>query len=143
MNDASVLRGQIRISCEGGRLLVEAAHKHAASMGVLAGIAVVDDGGTLVAFSRMDGARATSVEIAQTKARSAARRKCATSGDGGGTFEGGVLLAMMTQLAVTVVPGGLPILVEGEVIGAIGVSGGAPSEDVSIAQAAIAAFLAG
>lgn len=143
MDEAFLIRDQIRLSCKGSHVLIHAAEKHAKAMGIPVCVAVVDEGGNLLAFSRMDGARVASVDIALTKARSAARRKMATADDGRGKFETGVLLAMMSQLSVTVVPGGLPIVVEGGVVGGIGVSAGTSAQDVEIAEAGIAALLAG
>jgi uncharacterized protein GlcG (DUF336 family) len=110
-------------------------------MGVPECIAVVDSAGELLAFTRMDGARPGSIEIALTKARSAARRRRATADEAGGDVLNGVRMALAAQLNVTGVGGGLPIVVDGQTIGAVGVSSGTVDEDVAVARAGIAAFL--
>ena len=141
MNDAFVRRGRIALSCKGSHVLVHAAEKKAQEMGIGFCIAVVDASGELLAFSRMDDARPGSIEIAMSKARSAARRRRATADEAGGDV--GVRLALASHLNVTGIGGGLPILVDGQVIGAIGVSSGTTEEDLAVAQAGIDAFVAG
>ncbi len=110
-------------------------------MGVPECIAIVDSSGELLAFTRMDGARPGSIEIAVTKARSAARRRRATADEAGGDILSGVRLALAADLNVTGVGGGIPIVVDGQTIGAIGVSSGTVDEDVAVAQAGIAALV--
>ncbi len=122
-------------------MVLHAAEKAAAAMGVPECIAVVDPAGELLAFTRMDGARPGSIEIALTKARSAARRRRATADEAGGDVLSGVRMALAAQLNVTGVGGGLPIVVDGQTIGAVGVSSGTVDEDVAVAQAGIAALL--
>jgi uncharacterized protein GlcG (DUF336 family) len=122
-------------------VVLHAAEKAAAAMGVPECIAVVDPAGELLAFTRMDGARPGSIEIALTKARSAARRRRATADEAGGDVLSGVRMALAAQMNVTGVGGGLPIVVDGQTIGAVGVSSGTVDEDVAVAQAGIAALL--
>jgi glc operon protein GlcG len=122
-------------------VLVHAAEKRAAALGVPECIAVVDAGGELLAFSRMDGARTGSIEIAITKARSAARRLRPTADEGGGDPVAGTRVALASQLNVTQIPGGLPVVVDGQVVGGIGVSSGTSDEDVAVAQAGLDALL--
>ena len=138
-----VRRERIGLSCKGSHVLVHAAEKKAQAIGVPFCIAVVDAAGELVAFSRMDDARAASIEIAITKARSAARRKRPTADEGGGDALAVVRLALASHLNVTGIGGGLPIVVDGQTIGAIGVSSGTTEEDLMVAQAGLDAFLAG
>jgi uncharacterized protein GlcG (DUF336 family) len=141
MEEAFVLRDRIVLSCKGSHVALHAAEKAAGAMGVPECIAVVDSSGELLAFTRMDGARPGSIEIALTKARSAARRRRATADEAGGDVLNGVRMALAAQLNVTGVGGGLPIVVDGQTIGAIGVSSGTVDEDVAVAQAGIAALL--
>ena len=143
MDEAFVLRNRVALSCKGAHVLVHAAEKKAAQLGVPECIAVVDAGGGLLAFSRMDGARPGSVEIALTKARSAARRLRPTAEEGGGDLHQAVRLALAAQLNVTGIGGGLPITIEGQVVGGIGVSSGTSEDDVQVAQAGIDALLQG
>ena len=84
-------------------------------------IAIVDDGGHLLAFSRLDGCAVASVAIAQGKAHSAAIRKRPTKQDEDLIANGRI--AALSMPGVTFLEGGVPIVVDGEVIGAAGVSG--------------------
>jgi len=122
---------------------VHAAEKKAAEIGVPECIAVVDAGGDLLAFSRMDGARPGSIEIAMTKARSAARRLRPTADEAGGDVALGMRLSLASRLNVTGIGGGLPIVIDGQVVGGIGASSGSSDEDTQIVQAAIDALRAG
>ena len=141
MDEAFVFRDRIVLSCKGGHVIVHAAEKQAAAMGVPECIAVVDASGELLAFSRMDGARPGSIEIALTKARSAARRRRPTAEEAGGDILNGVRLSLASQLNVTGIGGGLPIVVDGQTIGGVGVSSGTSGEDIQVAEAGIAALL--
>jgi len=143
VNEDFIKRERIALSCKGSHVLVHAAEKKAQAMGIGFCIAVVDAAGELVAFSRMDDARAGSIEIAIAKARSAARRRRATADEAGGDALSAVRLALASHLNVTGIGGGVPIVVDGQVIGAIGVSSGTTEEDLQVAQAGIDAFNAG
>jgi glc operon protein GlcG len=103
-------------------------------------IAVVDDGGHLLGFHRMDGATPANAEIAVLKARSAAISRRSTR-----MWEERIAGGRMSMLKMPVLPvtGGLPIVVEGECVGGIGVSGVQSHEDEQIGQAAIDALLKG
>jgi glc operon protein GlcG len=103
-------------------------------------IAVLDDGGHLLGFHRMDGATPANAEIAVLKGRSAAVSRRATR-----NWEERIAGGRMAMLKMPVLPvtGGLPIVVEGECVGGIGVSGVQSHEDEQIAQAAIDALLKG
>jgi uncharacterized protein GlcG (DUF336 family) len=103
-------------------------------------IAVLDDGGHLLGFHRMDGATPANAEIAVLKGRSAAVSRRSTR-----TWEERIAGGRMAMLKMPVLPvtGGLPIVVEGECVGGIGVSGVQSHEDEQIAQAAIDALLKG
>jgi uncharacterized protein GlcG (DUF336 family) len=103
-------------------------------------IAVLDDGGHLLGFHRMDGATPANAEIAVLKGRSAAVSRRSTR-----NWEERIAGGRMAMLKMPVLPvtGGLPIVVEGECLGGIGVSGVQSHEDEQIAQAAIDALLKG
>jgi uncharacterized protein GlcG (DUF336 family) len=141
MEEAFVLRDRIALSCKGAHTIVHAAETKAAALGVPQCIAVVDASGELLAFSRMDGARPGSIEIALTKAKSAARRRRPTAQEGGGDMLASIRLALAAQSMVTGIGGGLPVVVDGQTIGAIGVSSGTVDEDLAVAGAGIAALL--
>jgi glc operon protein GlcG len=145
-----VVRQQVRLTLSGARKAIEGAEAKATKEGWKMNIAVVDDGGHLLAFARMDGARPASVATATTKAVSAATFRQATGPlDGlGGAKEGpDVLLNVSVENAsagkITALFGGVPIVVDGQVIGAIGVGGGTGGQDAETAKAGLAAFLEG
>jgi uncharacterized protein GlcG (DUF336 family) len=108
-------------------------------------IAVVDDGGNLLAFCRMDNARITSIDIAINKAFTAAGTRRGTheyalsaSPQGGPVFG----IHVSNQGRFMIFGGGLPIIVDGQVIGAVGVSSGTVEQDRIVAQAGVDALLA-
>lgn len=140
VDEAFVVRNRVALSCKGSHVLVHAAEKKAALMGVPMCIAVVDAGGDLLAFSRMDDARPGSIEIALTKARSAARRLRPTGEEAGGDVLLGVRLGLASRLNVTGIAGGLPIVIDGQVAGGIGVSSGTSDEDMQVAKAGLEAL---
>lgn len=132
-------RNNLRLTLEGARAILAAAEKKAQAIKVPMNIAVVDDGGHLLVFARMDGVKLSSIAVALTKAVSAALRR-APSGPSPAN-EPSVLLSLGLSLAtegkLTPIRGGLPLMVEGQCVGAIGVSGGSEDEDVQVAQAGV------
>jgi uncharacterized protein GlcG (DUF336 family) len=142
MEEAFVARDRIALTCAGAHAILRGAAAKAAAIGVPQCIAVVDAAGELLAFSRMDGARPASIEIALAKARSAARRRRPTAEEAGGDVLATVRLALASNLNVTGIGGGLPVAVDGQVVGAVGVSSGTPAEDVEVGAAGVAALLA-
>jgi uncharacterized protein GlcG (DUF336 family) len=130
-------RTALRLTFEGAQTLLAAAIAHAAAMGVPQCIAVVDAGGHTIVFARMDGAKVLSERTATTKARTAASSRVAT---GGIRAEAEIKLALASGGGVTNLNGGLPIIVDDEVIGAVGVGSGTGAQDVEVGEAGIAAF---
>ncbi|MCY1390589.1 hypothetical protein D3C76_896090 [compost metagenome] len=116
-------------------LLMNAARHEAKKNAWAASIAVVDDGGHLLAFERLDGCAPISAYIAIEKARSAAlgRRETASYEQ----MVNGGRLAFVTAPLLTSLEGGIPIEAQGQVIGAIGVSGVKPEQDAQIARAGV------
>jgi len=100
-------------------------------------VAVVDSGGNLVAFQRMDGAMLASIQIAEHKARAAATFRRPTK-----IFEDGIQLMRLNYLLafddVIASRGGIPLLEQGAIIGAIGCSGGTDSQDEIVSKAGAA-----
>src|SRR5579872_3398875 len=100
-------------------------------------VAVADSGGNLVAFQRMDGAMLASIQIAQHKARAAATFRRPTK-----VFEDGINLMHLNYLlafdGVIASRGGIPLIDQGAIIGAIGCSGGTDSQDEIVGQAGAA-----
>jgi glc operon protein GlcG len=131
-------RHNIRLTLEAARAILLAAEKKARTIKVPQNIAVVDEGGYLLAFARMDGAKLSSVEVALTKARAAALRRAPT-GPSPASGEPSLLLSLGLPLAtdgkLTCIRGGLPLAVDGQCVGGIGVSAGTEDEDVLVAQA--------
>ena len=130
-------RNNIRLTLEGARSILAAAEAKARAINVPQNIAVVDDAGHLLAFARMDGAKLSSVEVSFTKARAAALRRAATGPSPAN--EPSVMLSLGLSLAtdgkLTCIRGGLPVFVDGQCVGGIGVSAGTEDEDVLVAQA--------
>jgi len=100
-------------------------------------VAVADSGGNLVAFQRMDGAMLASIQIAEHKARAAVTFRRPTK-----VFEDGINLMHLNYLlafdGVIASRGGIPLINEGEIIGAIGCSGGTDSQDEVVSKAGAA-----
>jgi glc operon protein GlcG len=138
-----MIRQSPKLTARGTRAILEAAEGRARTLGVAQCIAVVDEGGHLLAFSRMDGGKISSVRVAITKAVSAATRRSPT-GPMPSVEDPSVLLSLglplATQGAVTPIRGGLPIVVDGQVVGGIGVSSGTEEQDVDCASAGVAAL---
>jgi uncharacterized protein GlcG (DUF336 family) len=102
-------------------------------------IAIVDSAGQLAAFSKMDNTQHASVEIAIGKAVSANNLKRPTKALQDGIAQGGANLRLLAVKGITPLEGGVPIVVDGKIIGAIGVSGVASNQDADVAMAGAAA----
>jgi uncharacterized protein GlcG (DUF336 family) len=103
-------------------------------------IAIVDPGGHLVYLEKMDETQVGSVAIAESKARSAAIFKRPTKVFQDRLAQGGAGLLVLRLKDAIPVEGGLPLLVDGKLIGALGVSGGSSAEDEVCAEAGAAAL---
>ena len=128
-----------RLTLSDARLVLEGAEKRACEIGIDMDVAVVDDGGHLLAFIRMDKARVTSIDVAINKAFTAACARRATheyaavAGAGGPAFG----MHVSNQGRFMIVGGGLPIFVNGMIAGGVGCSSGSPEQDRDAAQAGI------
>ncbi|USR40053.1 heme-binding protein [Ectopseudomonas hydrolytica] len=116
--------------------ILQAARSEAQQQGWAVAIAVVDDGGHPLALERLDGCAPIGAYIATEKARSAALGRRETKGyedmvNGGRT-------AFVSAPLLTSLEGGVPLLVDGQVIGAVGVSGVKAEQDAQVARAGIA-----
>ena len=100
-------------------------------------MAVVDTAGHLVAFGRIDNTQSASIQVAQDKAASAAMYRRPTKAFQDGLAKGGDGLRILHLNRATAVDGGLPIMVEGKIVGAIGVSGVQGHEDAVVAKAGV------
>lgn len=103
-------------------------------------IAIVDCGGNLVLLHRMNDAQIGSIEIAQAKARTANNFRRPSKEFEEQVAGGGAGLRTLGMLGVAPLEGGLPIVLEGKIVGAIGVSGVRSFQDAQIAQAGIEAL---
>lgn len=125
------------ISIEDARRVVAAAMAEATRENLPMAIAVVDSGGHLVAFERRDSTQLGSIRVAQDKARTAVEFRRPTK-----VWEDGIAGGRNAILGLGVMPieGGIPLIRDGRIIGAIGVSGGTAQQDGVIAQAGVAAL---
>lgn len=115
--------------------LIDRGMRQAQAKGLKMAFAVVEPSGELVAFARMGDAPYASTHVAQQKARASARFRLPTS-----QFEERVQagrVALLTSDEVIAVGGGLPIVIDGRVAGALGVSGGTAAEDTALATALV------
>jgi glc operon protein GlcG len=118
--------------------IVAAAAADATKSNLTMAIAIVDDGGHLVLFERMDDTQVGSIDVAIRKARSAAFYRRPTK-----VFEDGVIAGRSVILALDnamPIEGGLPLMAGGKLVGAIGVSGGTAPQDGVVAAAGAAAL---
>jgi len=126
----------LKLTYEGANKILAAAVAKANAMGVPQCIVVSDDGGHLLAFARMDGAKVLSIDSATMKAKTAASSRVPTGGIPDAVLEGRLVAA--TQGKLTNLKGGFPIVVDGKVVGAIGVGSGTGEQDIEVALAGLA-----
>jgi len=128
-----------RLSISDARVLLEGAEEKSREIGVPMCSAVTDEAGNLIAFTRMDGAKISSISIAMDKAFTGAAAKKGTheynqlAVPGKPTFA----IHVTNQGRFSIIGGGLPIIINDEVVGGIGISGGTAEEDQIVAQGAI------
>ena len=130
------------ISLDGARAVLDAALAEAASIGVAVCIVIVDPGGQSVLTARMDGAPRLSADIAADKAYtvSAFGGRPTDQWWPGLKDQPEILGGLAKMPRFTILGGGVPLLVAGEVVGAVGVSGASSEQDVAIAIAGAAAL---
>jgi uncharacterized protein GlcG (DUF336 family) len=130
------------VSLEDARRIIGAGERKANEIGQPSNIAVVDQGGNLVAHARMDGAWIGSVDISINKAFTArafdiSSKDLGENANPGQQFFG---ISQSNQGRVMIFAGGIPLLRDGQVVGAVGVSGGSGQQDQTVAEAAVAGF---
>jgi uncharacterized protein GlcG (DUF336 family) len=130
------------VTLDVARRVIDSARRAAESIGVAMNIAVVDQGNNLVAFDRMDGAWLGSIDIAMGKAYTARAFNMSTKDLAPLCQPGESLFGIHASNngRLIVFPGGIPLTRDGEVVGAIGVSGGAVEQDQAVALAGAEAF---
>jgi uncharacterized protein GlcG (DUF336 family) len=131
-----------QINLELAKKLIESAEKEANEIEVPMVISIVDEGGNFVACHRMDDALLVSVDIAQNKAWTSVAMKIPTADLAQAAGIGKELYGINTTNGgrVVVFGGGIPLRQNGQIIGAVGVSGGSVEEDIRVAQAAVDAL---
>jgi uncharacterized protein GlcG (DUF336 family) len=132
------LRQTQELTHDAALVVLQAAIAKAQEMNVPQCIAIVDTGGNLLVFIRMDGAKVLSQISATQKAVTAASSKAPT---GNVAADVELKLALATAGQLTNLKGGLPIVIDGQVVGAIGVGSGTGAQDVEVAQAGIQALV--
>lgn len=133
-----VTRNTPKLTLAGAKAVLAAAEKRSAEIAVPMDIAIVDDGGHLLAFSRMDGAKLSSIDIAIGKALGSALRRLPT-----GPVRAGDQINLIVSLGLAIgshgkqtpIRGGVPLLVDGICVGAVGTSNGTEDQDLDVAQA--------
>lgn len=135
--DAQLLQTQT-VSLEAAQRMAAAAEAEARRNGWPVAIAIVDAHGGLIHFQRLDGTQAASLDIALGKARTAARFRRSTKALEDAVAGGRTVL--LSVEGILPLEGGVPITVDGEVIGAIGVSGVTSQQDAQVAEAGVAAL---
>lgn len=135
----------LKLELDEAKVMIEAAKKAAKDVNALETICIVDDGGYVITMERMNGARITGPEIAMAKAFTAGGHKRSThlfnqpGGPASTTGEAfGIHVMMPGKFAIFV--GGFPIVVNGEVVGGVGVSGGNGEQDTAVGTAALKAL---
>lgn len=126
------------ITLDGAKAILAAAEAEALKNKWTVAIAVVDESGNLIAFHKVDDTQVGSIDIAIGKARTAARMKRPTK-----ALEDAVAGGRTVMLAIeglTPLEGGVPVMLGGRVIGAVGVSGVTSQQDAQVAQAGVAAL---
>ena len=127
----------LKLTHEGALRMLNAGIAKALEMKQPQCITIVDDGGHLLAFVRMDGAKVLSIDSSRKKAMTAASSRD-LSGKTNPANE--VRLALATEGKLTNLQGGVPVVVDGHVIGAVGVGSGTGEQDLEVAKTAVAAL---
>jgi len=133
-----------RLSLEDAQVLIEGATEHANAIGVPMCITIVDESGNLIAFNRMDGVKVLSVGLSQDKAFTSALSRRPTAYYNNNAAPGDPAYGIQNAWGgrFSTIGGGIPVEDDGITVGAIGVSGGTPEQDIECAEAAIAYFSA-
>ena len=138
-------RSRTTLTLADAKRMLDAAEARAAGFSIAYNIAVVDGGGALVAFSRQDGALTGSIDLAIGKAVTARLFDKTTAFLGELAQPGAQLFGIQQSNGgrVIIFGGGIPVLIDGEIIGAVGASAGTVEQDIAVAEAAIAAITRG
>jgi glc operon protein GlcG len=124
----------LAIDIESAKLVAAAAIAEAEDNGWTMAVAIVDTGGHLVYFEKMDGTQTGSVDVSIDKARSAALFRRPTKVFEDGVAQGGAGIRLLRLQGAVPIDGGVPVILDGRVIGGIGISGGSGEQDGQVAQ---------
>ena len=139
MSKTALFQSRNQLTYAGAALAIAAAVAKSTELSAPECIAVVDTGGNLLAYARVEGAAVLAVEPAIAKASTSAALGAPT---GEIPFEFGANLAFASHGGITNLGGGFPIIYKGELLGAIGVGSGTTEQDVAVAEAGRDALLA-
>ena len=130
------------LTLEDARRIISAAEQRAVEIGQPMNVAVVDGGGNLVAHVRQDGAWIGSIDISISKAWTSRAFDISTGDLGANSQPGQQFFGIHTANGgrVAIFAGGVPLTRDGQVVGAVGVSGGSGEQDQTVADAGAAAF---
>jgi len=123
------------VNLDNARKIAAAAVAEAGKNNLKMAIAIVDTAGDLVYFEKMDGTQVASVNIAQDKARSSVRFKRPTKAMQDVLAQGGAGVRFLALQGAIPVEGGIPLVMNGQIVGAIGASGGTSDQDGQVAKA--------
>ena len=131
-----------RLSIDEAKLMITASEKKSDKIGIPMCIAVTDESGNLLAFSRMDGGKVSSISIAIDKAFTASAAKNPTAFYNEMCRPGSPTFGIHTsnQGHFSIIGGGLPIKSGSAIVGGIGASSGTPAQDIEVAEAGLAAL---
>ena len=138
--DENSIKNQSVFRLEKARELVQAMKVKAEEIKVPMVLVVADAAGDVVVLERMDGTLLVSLKIAYNKARTAARIRLSTEDLAKFSVPGQSLYGIGNDPDIIIFGGGIPLVHDGFVVGAVGVSGGSVEEDVAVAKAGVAAF---
>ncbi len=142
-----ITRHALKLNWEGTNQILQAAVRKAQEMGIPMSIAVMDEGCQLLGFARTDEGKIHNIRVAHAKARAAASNRLPTGriSSTGNPLNDHMAIALPlaagTDMYVTF-PGGVPIILEGQCVGGVGVSGGTGEQDAEVARAGIEALTA-
>ncbi|WP_374705323.1 GlcG/HbpS family heme-binding protein [Paenibacillus radicis (ex Gao et al. 2016)] len=130
------------LTLEAAKHLAEAAEHKARQMGLRISVSVVDDGGNLLVFHRMERARIAGIEISKNKAWTSVSMQQPTANLAQSAQPGGPAFGINTtnEGRIVILGGGIPLMVGDHIVGGVGVSGGSGAQDIEVATAAVQAF---
>ena len=123
------------ITLDDAKRAMSAAELEAAKNAWQVAITILDSGGNMIMFHRVDNAQLSATTVSEGKARTALEFKRPSKALDDAIAAGGAGMRLLALKAITPIEGGLPVVVDGKIIGAIGVSGALSSQDAQVAQA--------